>query len=125
MKKVKLEKGVKYDGDKPRWDLLPWEEIDEIVKVLTFGSEKYEDDNCKKVPDASRRYLAAAMRHIKADASGEFNDPETGLPHLAHAGCCLLFKSWIDKKNQNKVEANGFKKLDFDPQTFKSELEEV
>jgi hypothetical protein len=47
--------------------------------------------NWRHVPNSTYRYLKAMIRHIVAFCSGEINDPESGLPHLAHAGCCLLF----------------------------------
>lgn len=93
--------GAKYDQDKPRWDLLPWDEVEDVVRVLTYGARKYEDENWKKVPLAEKRYLAAAMRHIVAMVRGEHTDSESGISHLAHAACCLLFLAWFDK-NKNK-----------------------
>lgn len=87
----KLAEGVKYDGQKPRYDLVPPKALAEIVKVLTMGALKYDDDNWKKVPQLRRRYYAALLRHMEAWREGEALDPETGLHHLAHAGCCLFF----------------------------------
>ena len=40
-----MEKGLKLDFDKLRWDLLPIECVEEIVRVLTFGAKKYDDNN--------------------------------------------------------------------------------
>jgi hypothetical protein len=37
------------------------------------------------------RYFDAAQRHLWAWWEGEARDPESGLPHLAHAVACLLF----------------------------------
>lgn len=87
--------GVKFDQKKDRWDLLPISEIRKVVKVLTYGADKYpEADNWKRVPDHRNRYFAAAMRHITAWYDGEALDPDTGYSHLAHAICCLLFLMW-------------------------------
>jgi hypothetical protein len=83
--------GDKFDTDKPRWDLLPLEAIACVVDVLTYGARKYAPDNWRAVPDAKRRYYAAAQRHLSAWWLGEQDDPETKLPHLAHACCCTLF----------------------------------
>lgn len=83
--------GQKHDQDKPMWNLLPWLAQTEVVKVLTFGAQKYDDDNWRKVPNPKKRYLAAAFRHMVAWATGEKLDPESGLHHLAHAICCLMF----------------------------------
>ena len=68
-----------------------------ICKVLTYGADKYEeDDNWKKVKDSKKRYYNALNRHIDAWWQGESLDPETGFHHLAHAGCCLLFLLWFE-----------------------------
>ena len=105
--------GRKDDGTdgknpmKPRWDLLPWNETEEIVEILTFGSEKYEDNNWQQVPAPRRRYFAALCRHVMAWWRGERKDKESGKSHLAHAGCCLLFLMWFD----NEEKTNESKRL--------------
>lgn len=81
---------MKYDGEKVRLDLLPVQPIIEIGKVLTYGAKKYSERNWEKGLAWSRCY-GAALRHLLAWQSGETNDPETGLNHLAHAACEILF----------------------------------
>lgn len=88
--------GVKFDGQKPRFDLVPPHIEEEVAKVLEFGARKYAPDNWKKVPDGKRRYLAALGRHVNAYKRGEQCDPETGLHHLAHAICCAMFLGEAD-----------------------------
>lgn len=83
--------GKKYDSGKPEYALLPPFALDEVVKVLTIGAMKYDRNNWRLVPDASRRYFNAAQRHIWAMARGENVDEESGIHHAAHAICCLLF----------------------------------
>lgn len=83
--------GRKDDAGKPQYRLLPVRGLAAIVDVLTFGAQKYAPDNWMKVNNAVERYEDAMLRHLFAWKSGEKNDPESGLPHLAHAGCCLLF----------------------------------
>ena len=92
----------KRDHGKPMWDLLPFASVRSIVDVLTFGAEKYGQETWQEVPNAKSRYFAALMRHLDAWWSGERLDPESGHPHLAHAGCCLLFLMWFDGKKPNK-----------------------
>lgn len=84
-------KGVKLDRGKPDWTLLPWGAVEQVVRVLDHGVEKYSREGWRKVEGARLRYSAAALRHITTRLRGERLDPETGLPHLAHAVCCLLF----------------------------------
>lgn len=95
--------GIKFDQEKDRWDLLPFGPLRDVVRVLTFGARKYEVDNWKKIEDARRRYLAAAMRHLVAWEAREQIDADSGLPHLAHAACCLLFLMWFDAEASGSV----------------------
>jgi hypothetical protein len=96
--------GMKFDGEKLRWGLLPDSAIREIVKVLTFGAKKYAPNNWKLVRGRRWRYYDALMRHLiawKEDANygrdrEKIYDKESGFMHLAHAGCCLLFLLWCD-----------------------------
>ena len=83
--------GRKFDGGKLEYGLLPPLALEETVKVLTFGAQKYERDNWQKVPDSKRRYFDALQRHVWAWKRGEQFDPESGIHHLAHAMCCLMF----------------------------------
>ena len=97
-------KGIKYDGEKPKMNLLPPKAIVEVAKVLTFGAEKYGAENWKELEDLQNRYLAGALRHIFAHMDGEKLDPETGLSHMAHALCCLLFKLEIELEDGESKE---------------------
>jgi hypothetical protein len=85
------EAGRKDDTGKLPFELVPPEALELIVAVLGHGARKYTPDNWKRVPDGRRRYFGALMRHAWAYARGEAKDPESGLPHLAHAGACILF----------------------------------
>lgn len=89
--------GMKFDTDKLDYTLLPWDSIEDIVKVLEFGARKYARDNWKKVE--AERYVKAAFRHLIAYQQGERSDQETGLSHLAHLGCCVLFLLSLEKNN--------------------------
>ena len=84
------QEGRKDDLDKDPWDLAPWDAFREIVRVMAFGARKYGRGNWEHGMAWSRLY-AATMRHLTAWWRGEDKDAETGLPHLAHAGCCVCF----------------------------------
>ncbi len=82
--------GVKHDQEKPKVELLSSIALIEIAKVMTFGAKKYSSHNWRGGIHWSR-VLGAALRHLLAFMGGESKDPETGLSHLAHAGCCIMF----------------------------------
>lgn len=82
--------GMKHDGDKPEMALLSSSWVFEVAKVLTFGKRKYAADNWRQ-GIAQRRLVSAALRHLLAYNNGEDLDPETGLSHLGHASCCMMF----------------------------------
>ena len=92
------QQGQKHDQDKPRLDYLDPYAMEEVAKVLTFGSAKYGAYNWQKGIE-SGRLIAACLRHVFAFMRGEENDPESGLSHLAHAMCCLMFLIWMQKRN--------------------------
>jgi len=105
--------GMKFDQDKPDYSLVPFGALDEVVKVLTHGAKKYDRFNWEKVD--AERYKAAALRHISAYMQNEKYDPETGINHMAHAICSLLFLTQFDlneKKtvyNSQEVVYNNYK----------------
>lgn len=84
-----MSDGTKYDVGKPRMDLIPPRTLEVIAAVFAFGAEKYGDYNWYKGIKYSRIF-AAIMRHLWAYWRGEDLDPESGLSHLAHAGCGIF-----------------------------------
>lgn len=104
--------GAKYDGGKVMYELLPAEALHEIARVLTFGAKKYSARNWENGINYSRIF-GALMRHLWAWWSGKNTDDETGISHLAHAGCCLFFLLAYEQRKMTKfddrpkVEANA------------------
>lgn len=82
--------GTKHDDQKARFDLLPAGPLAQIANVLTYGAGKYTDRNWEKGIRWGRVF-ASTMRHLWAFWRGEALDKESGLSHLAHAACCVLF----------------------------------
>lgn len=80
----------KFDEGKTRYDLIPPEALEQLVDILTFGAKTYGDRNWEKgLPYG--RIFAATMRHLWKWWRGEDCDPESKLPHLAHAACNIFF----------------------------------
>lgn len=82
--------GTKYDQGKIPLNLLDPVFLYGTAQVLGFGAEKYAPYNWAEGMKWSRVF-GALMRHMWAWWGGEENDPETGLSHLYHASCCLMF----------------------------------
>ena len=82
--------GRKSDTSKNPLDLLPVDALQAVGAVLQYGATKYEPRNWEKGLSWSRVY-GAILRHLFAWWRGEDRDPESGLTHLSHAACCLLF----------------------------------
>lgn len=82
--------GIKHDQDKPDMSLLSTVALIKVAQVMSFGKKKYSAHNWRGGFKWSRP-LAAAARHLYAYIGGEDKDPETGISHLAHACCCLMF----------------------------------
>ncbi len=82
--------GRKDDQGKAPYHLLAPELLDGTAQVLAFGAAKYAPRNWEKGMDWSRPF-SALMRHMWAWWRGEAKDPETGMSHLWHASCCIMF----------------------------------
>lgn len=79
--------GVKFDKDKPRMTLVPFDVVYKSAEVYNYGAKKYEDHNWAKGMRHCR-VADAALRHLTAWLNGEDKDAESGLDHLAHFNCC-------------------------------------
>lgn len=99
---MESEEGVKHDTDKPRYDLLPPDALEEVVKIFTYGAGKYSENNWLKGIKWGRCF-GAAMRHLWAFWRGEDRDPESGHLHLAHAAtnCLFLLAYYLRKKGED------------------------
>lgn len=96
IKDLTPEGGLKFDTNKPRMDLLDFDALEGLAKVLTFGAQKYAAHNWRGGISYSR-LTAAMLRHLAAIQRGEDIDPESGLPHVDHLGCCWMFLSNMTK----------------------------
>lgn len=81
---------MRFNESKPKLSLLPLKELEPAARVLEFGANKYERDNWKKGLKFTE-ILDSLMRHIGDLQSGEWIDPESGLPHIGHIQCNAIF----------------------------------
>ena len=69
--------------NKLMWELLPLEDIEDVVKVYTEGANKYGVNTWQNLENGYNRYKAALFRHLLEYEKGNEYDEETGCRHLA------------------------------------------
>lgn len=90
------QKGVKPE----RHALLPKKGVAAIARVFAFGAVKYAAHNWRKRYEWDKS-IDALQRHIDAFVDGETFDPESKLPHLAHAGFhILVLLTWLEEDGE-------------------------
>lgn len=73
--------GVKYDGAKPRYDLIPPDALERLAELYALGAKKYGERNWEEGMTWGRIF-AALMRHAWAFWRGEKYDQIDGQHHL-------------------------------------------
>ena len=103
---------LKKDSGKPKFHLLPLEDLDDLVRVYEFGCEKYEEESWRQFAPTKENYnriYSALMRHLaqwhKAHVEGEFsNDEESGLPTIAHVLWNAVMLTHMEKEERKNYE---------------------
>jgi hypothetical protein len=112
------DESLKKDAGKVRWELLPLQCIEGMVKVLTFGAKKYEDDGWKKLmqtEEGLKRVIGSARRHqvalekqgigaLDLNEYGEVDEDHSGLPHIDHFMCNVLFQKYRQLYLEGHIE---------------------
>ena len=78
--------GSRFNGGKPRLDLIPLMGLEDCANVFEYGSKKYAPWNWAKGMPWSA-VVGCMLRHLSAIQRGEDLDPESGLPHVGHLMC--------------------------------------
>lgn len=96
-----------FQDNKLRWDLLPLEEIEDIVRVYHAGAKKYGPNRWQNLEDGINRYRAASQRHMMEYLRGNKIDEETGCYHLACCAWNIIAMLYLDKhgKGINIIKA--------------------
>lgn len=99
-KSVDKEQGLRYNKGKNRTDLLPFDTLWHISKVLDVGSRKYADRNWEKGM-SWMSVVGCLMRHLIKFVTGNNIDPETKLPHIDLVMINAIFLSRYYRKNKD------------------------
>lgn len=81
---------------------------------LLDGALKYGRSNFRAVGVRASIYYDAARRHLNAWFEGEDNDPDSGLPHLAHALATIAIvvdAQAAGKLNDDRMTPGGYRRL--------------
>jgi hypothetical protein len=83
-------KALRFNAGKIMMSLVPASLARYVGAVMTYGAKKYAPHNWRKgFPWSS--IVDSLERHLAAWKDGEDDDPESGLPHLAHIACNVAF----------------------------------
>lgn len=74
--------GGRKEKKTARYDLIPTGPLWKVAEMYGIGASKYDERNWEKSYPMSLSY-ASMQRHANQFWSGEDNDQETGIPHLA------------------------------------------
>jgi hypothetical protein len=101
--------GMKFDGGKPRFSLLRFgcaSALRGIANVLTFGAKKYSAHSWKEVDEGIDRYWSAMERHLNEIGTHgmDSRDEESGLLHIDHVGCNVMFLAELIRKQYGITE---------------------
>ena len=107
---INKDEAIKADNGKTDWSLVPFESLEGMVKVLEFGAKKYDSWNWTAGGGFKwTRVLASCLRHLFAWSRGQDNDPESGLSHIYHAQCNLLFLAhYVGNKKKYTKDDRAF-----------------
>jgi len=65
-----------------------------MAEVLAYGAKKYARNNWRKPIKDVCQIVDSLLRHIAALMSGEIKDPESGLLHIGHIMCNIMFLTY-------------------------------
>lgn len=96
MTKTNKELGARFNEGKLRFSLVDFDALEDLVRVLEYGSQKYDDHNWKKGLK-STEICESLLRHIFAFLRGEDKDNESGESHIGHIMANAMFLSYMMK----------------------------
>jgi hypothetical protein len=106
----KKEVGSRKNEGKLDYTLMDLESFKPMIEVLDFGAKKYARDNWKLGGSKFTllQITSSLMRHLVAFLSGQDNDDESGLSHIGHMQCNLMFLGyWMQQHQKAKKNKKG------------------
>lgn len=103
---TEARKNDRKDG-KLMWELLPLQDMEDVVRVYTAGAQKYGADQWQNLPNGYQRYKAAMLRHLVEFEKGNWTDEETGCIHLAQVVWNAIALLHIEKEKRGQYIGRG------------------
>ena len=105
---TEYDQSIKADAGKEPLTTVPRKGIWAVARVRDFGIKKYKAKESWRTVE-KERYRDAAMRHFFRYLDNPTGlDEESGLPHIAHCLCNLLFlyelEDFDEKTNANETD---------------------
>lgn len=104
-----LKTGIKKDEGKARYELIAWEVIDAVARILTEGAKKYNSRNWERGIQFGRVY-SGVLRHLTSwfnshlTGSDGINHADGNESHLDHAITGLMFLSAYEKREMTQFD---------------------
>lgn len=90
-----IDSEMKIKSNKTQLSLVQVEFIELMAKVLMHGNTKHVPNSWKQQKDISL-YHDALYRHWFAYLKGEYNAPDSKLPHLAHVAVNAMILHYLE-----------------------------
>ncbi len=104
-----LKTGVKKDEGKARFELIAWEVVEAVARILTEGAKKYDPRNWEK-GILYGRVFSGVLRHLtawfnaKVSGTDGINHSDGNESHLDHAITGLMFLSAYEKRGMAQFD---------------------
>ncbi len=93
-----MERPLRFNQGKLDWTLIPFDALEEVVKVLEMGAVKYGRNNYQLDPGLPlESYIQSSFRHLIELTKGELLDKESELNHFSHVAANALMYLWTLK----------------------------
>lgn len=104
----------RLNAGKPPLHLLPPDALVMVARVLEFGAEKYAARNWERGELSWADCCRAILAHTWRVLGGQWLDPESGCPHVAHIACNALFVCAMAARGIGKLDVEGVDRACYD-----------
>lgn len=104
----------RLNAGKPPLHLLPPDALVMVARVLEFGAEKYQSRGWERGELSWADCCRAMLAHTWRVLGGQWLDPESGCPHVAHIACNALFVCAMAARGIGRLDVEGVDRAGYD-----------